>query len=299
MLPEEVVTTLPAFAPRATAEVVISVPLRKLFEFLTMPVIDPSAFCRNLLMMGISSAIGVAAFFGTADLGAALPPKNPPSDDALAFFATTFFSTTGATTFGASTTLGALKRENVPDLSATFFFSITTGAALGAGVAGLGPLKMLNVPDPWTLFVPDPCTGAFGGGVDGFFALKSERVGDALRAGTGADLVTWAFGGGVAGFFALSRVRVGDGRLAGIGAGLATLGSGLGAAGLKKLNGSDFGEGFFSTTFGSGGGGGVAFFAAGLVPKNELSVSVIALGAMLISAGAAFRSSGTAGAGLG
>ncbi len=113
MLPEEVVTTLPAFAPRATADVVISVPLRKLFEFRTMPVIDPSAFCRNLLMMGMSSATGVATFFATAAFGAAVPPKNPPSDDA--FFATTFFSTTGAA-FGASTTLGALKRENVPDL---------------------------------------------------------------------------------------------------------------------------------------------------------------------------------------
>jgi len=101
-------------------------------------------------------------------------------------------------------------------------------------------------------------------------------------------------------FFALNRERVGDGLLAGIGAGLATtLGSDLGAAGLKKLNGSDLGAGFFSTTFGSGGGGGVAFFTAGLVPKKELSVSVIALGAMLISAGAAFRGSGTTGVGAG
>jgi hypothetical protein len=80
-----------------------------------------------------------------------------------------------------------------------------------------------------------------------------------------------------------------------------TLGSDLGAAGLKKLNGSDLGTGFFSTTFGSGGGGrgGVAFFTAGLVPKKELSVSVIALGAMLISAGADFRGSGTTGVGAG
>ncbi len=99
-------------------------------------------------MMGMSSATGVAVFFGTAAFGAAIPPKNPPSDDGLVFFATAFFSTTGATTFGASTTLGALKRENVPDLSATFFFSTTTGAAFGDGVAGFGPLKMLNVPDP-------------------------------------------------------------------------------------------------------------------------------------------------------
>ncbi len=77
---------------------------------------------------------------------------------------------------------------------------------------------------------------------------------------------------------------MGDLLLAGIGACL-EMGSGLGAAGLKKLNGSGFGNGFFSTTFGSAGGGGSApFFAAGLVPKKELSVSEIALGAMLISA---------------
>jgi hypothetical protein len=131
-----------------------------------------------------------------------------------------------------------------------------------------------------------------------FALLKRERVGDALRAGTGSDLGTWAFGGATVVFFALSKVRVGDGLLAGIGACL-EMGSGLGAAGLKKLNGSGLGKGFFSTTFGSGGGGGTAFFAAGLVPKKELSVSVIALGAMLISTGAGFWGSGTEGVGLG
>lgn len=298
LLPEEVVTTLPAFAPRATADVVISVPVRKFLEFRTIPVIEPSAFCRNLPMMGMSSAMGAAAFFGTVAFGATLPPKNPTSDDGLAFFASTFFSTTGATTFGASTTLGALKSEKVADLS-TFFFSTTTGTVFGANEAGLVPLKMLNVPDPWTLFVPDPCTGAFCGGVVVFFALKRESVGDALRAGMGTDLGASAFGGGMEDFFAFSRVRVGDGLRAGTGTGLDTLGSGLGAAGLKKLNGSDFGEGFFSTTFGSDGGEGEAFFASDLVPKKEFSVSVMALGAMMISAGAVFRTSGTAEAGLG
>ncbi len=89
---------------------------------------------------------------------------------------------------------------------------------------------------------------------------------------------------------------MGDLLLAGIGACL-EMGSGLGAAGLKKLNGSGFGKGFFSTT--AGGGGSAAFFAAGLVPKKELSVSEIALGAMLISAGAGFRGSGTEEVGLG
>ena len=40
-------TTEPAFAPFFTGEVVISVPARKPFELLTLPTIDPSAFCRH------------------------------------------------------------------------------------------------------------------------------------------------------------------------------------------------------------------------------------------------------------
>jgi hypothetical protein len=44
LLPDEVVTTSPALAPRFTGEVVISVPFLKLLEFLTIPVIDPSLF---------------------------------------------------------------------------------------------------------------------------------------------------------------------------------------------------------------------------------------------------------------
>ena len=77
LLPDDVVTTSPDFAPRLTGLVVISVPFLKLFEFLTRPVIDPSLFCLNLLTIGIPSlATFGAAFFA--------PPKNPPDDLATA-----------------------------------------------------------------------------------------------------------------------------------------------------------------------------------------------------------------------
>lgn len=84
MLPDEVVTTCPAFAPLRTGEVVISVPLGKLLEPNTLPVIEPSAFCLNPDMDGIAGAaagflvcprdnvgelrIGVAAFLGGSTL---------------------------------------------------------------------------------------------------------------------------------------------------------------------------------------------------------------------------------------
>ena len=44
LLPELVATTVPAWAPRRTGEVVISVPVRKALVLLTLPVRDPSGF---------------------------------------------------------------------------------------------------------------------------------------------------------------------------------------------------------------------------------------------------------------
>lgn len=48
------VTISPALAPFFTGDVVILVPVRKFFELLTIPVIDPSAFCVKLLTTGTS-----------------------------------------------------------------------------------------------------------------------------------------------------------------------------------------------------------------------------------------------------
>jgi len=220
-------------------------------EFRTMPVMDPSAFCLNLPMTGMSSATG-AAFFG--------------ADMAIVCFATAFFATTGA--LAIVCVPGELKRLKVPERCTTFFFSTTTGT-WGAGATALGPPpNRLKVPDPLTLFFVSTA-GGFGGGVAGSFALKRERVGEGLRTGTGAGLgagsgedaclkklkvgadffsTTISFGGGVAGVL---RVRVGDLR-AGTWDGFdTTCGAGLGEEAWKKLNGCDFGGDFFSATIGS------------------------------------------------
>lgn len=70
MLPDEVVTISPALAPFFTGDVVILVPLRKFLELLTLPEIDPSAFCLKLLTTGTSLA--TAGFFA--------PPSEKPDD---------------------------------------------------------------------------------------------------------------------------------------------------------------------------------------------------------------------------
>ncbi len=291
MLPDEVLTTVPAFAPRGTGEVVISVPVRKVLEFRTIPVMDPSAFCLNLPMTGMLSGTTGEAFFGGAMA-------------IVCFAATAFFSTAGA--FAIVRVPGALKRLKVPERCATFFSSTATGAALGAGATALGPPpNRLKVPDPCTLFFASATTGGFGGGVS--FALKRERVGEGLRAGTGDGVGTAGAGSGgdaclkklkgaglTGDFFSTTtalRVRVGDLR-AGTGDGFDTAcGAGLGAAAWKKLNGCGFGGDVFTTTMGSGGGVGLAVFAG--VPKNELRASVIAFGATGISFGTVFGTTGT------
>ena len=289
MLPDEVLTTVPAFAPRGTGEVVISVPVRKVLEFRTIPVMDPSAFCLNLPMTGMLSGTTGAAFLGGA-------MANVP------FGATALFSAAGA--FAIVRVPGALKRLKVPERCATFFSSTATGA-LGAGATALGPPpNRLKVPDPCTLFFASATTGGFGGGVS--FALKRERVGEGLRTGTGDGVGTAGAGGdaclkklkagaGLTGdFFSTTtalRVRVGDLR-AGTGEGFGTAcGAGLGAAAWKKLNGCGFGGDAFTTTMGSGGGVGLAVFAG--VPKNEFRASVIAFGATGISFGTVFGTTGT------
>lgn len=87
-------TTSPDFAPRRTGDVVISVPLRKFLEFRTIPVIEPSEFCLNLLTIGMLSETEVC-FLDAVALGAEPPPKENPNVD----FATDFgFSDSGAGT---------------------------------------------------------------------------------------------------------------------------------------------------------------------------------------------------------
>ena len=133
--PEEVLTTVPAFAPLGTGEVVILVPLRKLGELETIPVNEPSAACLNLLRTGMLSA--TATFFGAVFLGAADPPPKKPKLGAGAFDCC-FFSTTGA---GGVDFFAGLppKRLNV---GAGFLFSttgsgafFTTGAFFAAAAA--------------------------------------------------------------------------------------------------------------------------------------------------------------------
>jgi hypothetical protein len=58
--PEPVLTTEPAWAPRPTGEVVISVPLRKFLELLIIPVMDPFGFCFQRVRIGrLGSTFGV------------------------------------------------------------------------------------------------------------------------------------------------------------------------------------------------------------------------------------------------
>lgn len=154
------VTTSPFLAPFFTGDVVILVPLRKFFELLILPVIDPSAFCLKLLITGTSFA--TAGFFA--------PPNEKPGDFATGLGLTTAlvavaagagaaglgldpnrenvglfcagFAGGAAATFGA-TFLGAPPKENPPD----FFTGVGAGGAAGSTFfAGCDPNK-LNVGD--------------------------------------------------------------------------------------------------------------------------------------------------------
>lgn len=232
----------------------ISVPLRKDLEFVTTPVIDPSAFWVNLLRTGMLSATG-AAFFGAAALGA--PPKENPKDclGAAAFGLTGsgvgsgFFAgldppkrenvglfCTGLATSGLAATLalaGAAffgeEKVNVGDFFAAGLGS--TGAGTGDGL-GLGPPKMLNV----GAFL----TGAgLGAGVAAFFGVEEE-----MEKVPGPLTGVAALGSGAAAFF--------------------------GGADEKKPNELDAlaAGGFFSTT-GAGAGG---VDGLGADPPNKLNV---------------------------
>ena len=135
--PEEVLTTVPAFAPLGTGEVVILVPLRKLGELETIPVNEPSAACENLLRTGMLSA--TATLFGAVFLGAADPPPKKPKLGAGAFDCC-FFSTTGAG--GDSFFAGLPPAPNKLNVGLGFLVSttgsgafFTTGAFFAAAAA--------------------------------------------------------------------------------------------------------------------------------------------------------------------
>ena len=70
--PDPVLTTVPAFAPRWTGDVVILVPLRNALELLMMPVMEPSAFCvqrDNAGKLGSTRGFGAGLGFGGAGFG--------------------------------------------------------------------------------------------------------------------------------------------------------------------------------------------------------------------------------------
>jgi hypothetical protein len=166
LLPDEVVTTSPAFAPRPTGLVVISVPLLKFFEFLTIPVIEPSLFCLNLPTIGMLSATG-AAFLGA-------PPKENPPDAFLA---------TGLA--GSGVTIGLLGLAPPPNrLKVGLFFAVLGASTSTLGASFLGaPIPNENPPEAFL------ATGLAGSGVTtgllGLAPPKRLKVGDFLAGAAG------------------------------------------------------------------------------------------------------------------
>lgn len=107
-------TTVPDLAPFFTGDVVISVPARKPFELLTLPTIDPSAFCRHCDNTGtfagggafVPKILSVPDRFGTAisgfffsgtDFVTGDEPKKLKAD---AFWTGSAFLTGAVSTFG-------------------------------------------------------------------------------------------------------------------------------------------------------------------------------------------------------
>lgn len=121
------VTISPALAPFFTGDVVILVPVRKFFELLTIPVIDPSGFCVKLLTTGTSLA--------TAGLG--LDPNREKVGLFCAGLAGGAVSAFGVTFFGAP------PKENPPD----FFTGVGAAGAAGSSFLGGCDPNKLNVGD--------------------------------------------------------------------------------------------------------------------------------------------------------
>lgn len=183
MLPEEVVTTSPALAPRLTGEVVISVPLRKFFEFLTIPVMEPSGFCVNLLTTGTSSAttLGGAVFLAPAPTNREKPPDG---------LGTTFCLT------GSGTGAGLLGVEAVDPpklLKVPLPLTGVLGAVTGAGGGVFLDEESEIVPGPLTCFVTEMVPEALAGGVVAFFGAPIEENPPIPEIAVEVDFFTGAF----------------------------------------------------------------------------------------------------------
>lgn len=290
MLPDEVVTTSPDLAPRLTGEVVISVPFLKFLEFLTIPVIEPSLFCVNLLTIGIPSLTTLGAAF-------LAPPKNPPAGLATAL---------GCTGSGAGVAFFVAppppKMLNVPlPLAGVFLGSTGSGAGVGAGddppnklnvplplagvflATGAGGVFFCDeieiVPGPLACFVTEMVPAALAGCLTVFLGAPNEPNPPIPATPLGVAFLTGAFfatGGfwvttGLAGVGDAppNKLKVPDpltGALA-TGVGSGAFGAGFGAAPPKKP--PNAGAGFLAT----GVGAGSTFLAgAGDDPPKRLKV---------------------------
>ena len=290
LLPDDVLTTCPAFGEPLTGDVVIFVPVLYPLALLTIPVMEPSLFCWNL------DKIGMPSFAAAVSL---LPNKeNPPE----AFFGSAFLSAivperrsglTGAF-FGAA-------------LTGAFFGAALTGAFFGAtflseivpelGLAGAAAGELGELPKKENGFGAG--AGAGSGAGAAFGVPKKEKgagfaaAGAALGAGAGAtfgatlgvELPKKEKGAGLAVTLgATLAVTLGTTLAATLGAALAaTLGAG---AGLPK---KEKGAGFAATGVALGAG---ATFGATLgaeLPKKEKGAGFAVAGAALgAGAGATF-----------
>jgi hypothetical protein len=262
LLPELVVTTVPALAPFRIGLVVIFCPSRNIFEFLIFPVILPSASCFQLLRVGMPSFLAV-----DLDLdAAAASPGDPKEIVPLRMTGACFFSAgveVGAADFGLAAPpksekagLGAGVGAGGGTGAATSFFGAglaappkSEKAGLGAGVGAGGGTGA--------------ATSFFGAGLAA--PPKSEKacLGAEVGAGGGTGAATSFFGAGLAAPPKSEKAGLGAGVGAGGGTGAAT--SFFGAGLLKKEKGS----GFFATGTGAGAGSSIFSSAGFAAPKKS------------------------------
>ena len=228
LLPELVVTTVPALAPFRIGLVVIFCPSRNIFEFLIFPVILPSASCFQLLRVGMPSFLAV-----DLDLdAAAASPGDPKEIVPLRMTGACFFSAgveVGAEDFGLAAPpksekacLGAGVGAGGGTGAATSFFGAglaappkSEKAGLGAGVGAGGGTGA--------------ATSFFGAGL-----LKKEKGSGFFATGTGAGAGSSIFSS--AGFAAPKKSKGDTGLGVGVGGDLGG-GSGTSSAfvGVEKI----------------------------------------------------------------
>lgn len=274
-LPDPVLTTVPALAPRRTGEVVISVPSRKFFELKTSPVSDPSGFWTKFFNVGMLSLTTV--FFAVAGLAA--PPKKDLAG--LAFWAgAPVIDKLGELRTGACLgfLVGAVVIDIVDepppnqDLEAGLGFwvgslviDIVDELRTGAGFAGaffvLGAPKIEKL----LLLGVGAGVGTGAGAGAGFFTLGAPKIEKVLLLGVGAGVGTGAGAG--AGFFVAGFPKLKNGFFsgAGVGAGVGVGATAFLGSGLEKNEKASF---FSGAGAGVGAGGGTAFFGSGL-ERNE------------------------------